>query len=361
VLIKILSFSADKNDMYITSQTPPALTISVSPEVSPKREMESQALKLQPNQIVPATVVEGGLEKVVLNIKDRYLEAKTHFPLRSGRNLSLQVLATDPQIQLRIIENSELNHLLRLLHSLDQNIKILPLIEGIQRDSFQSFNPFSKEMQTILPALILLLRSSPGKLTGKDLAQLWDKFGLNLEALLKAGKTGAAKTNFKNMLFMHAIEIHKQGEKTENIQNILDLLNLYQFCRYKLSQEHLIFLPLPFSFLEDGYLLAEKEKHHDQEDIDPAGRWKITLYLKLSFLGNLKIVLLFENLTLCLRIMCDSKDKAEIISKSLSHLQNHLTAISLDSFSVGIGAEDPIRNLIQHLAHDGDHFITAKA
>jgi hypothetical protein len=106
------------------------------------------------------------------------------------------------------------------MYSLDQNIKILPLIEGIQRDSFQSFNPFSKEMQTILPALILLLRSSPRKLTGKDLAQLWDKLG---------------------------------------------------------------------------------------------------------------------------------------------HLQNHLTAISLDSFSVGIGAEDPIRNLIQHLTPDGDHFIKAKA
>jgi hypothetical protein len=322
-----------------------------------QRGTESQPLKLQPCQIVQATVAEGGLEKVVLNIKHQRLEAETQFPLRSGQNLTLRVLNTHPQVQLRIIENSELNHLFRLLHSLDQNIRVLPLIEGIQFSSAQRFDHFSTEMQALLPALILLLRSSPEKLSGKDLGQLWDQLGLNLEALLRAGKTVAAKTNFKTMLLIHATEIHKQGGTTENIENILNLLKLYQFCRYKLAQENIVFLPLPFSFLEQGYLLAEKEKHQDQEDNYPGRFWKMTLYLKLSFLGNLKILLLFENLTLYLRILCDTKDKAEIISESLNRLQNQLSTISLDSFSVGIGAEDPLQSLIQRFAPDGDHFL----
>jgi hypothetical protein len=360
LLIKVLSFTTDKNDMYINSQSPPILTLAVSPEISMQRGTESQPLKLEPYQIVQATVAEGGLEKVVLNLKHHRLEAETKTFLRSGQNLSLQVLETQPRIQFRIIENSELNHIFRFLHSLNQNIKVLPLIEAIQTSNVQGFDHFPQEMQALLSALILLLRSNPGKLSGKDLSRLWDKLGLNLEALLSAGKTVEAKTNLKTMLLMHAIEIHKQGGTTESIENVLDLLKLFQLCRYSLAQENLLFLPLPFSFLEQGYLLAEKKRHQGQEDNDSEQFWKMTLHLKLSFLGDLQILCLFENLTLCLRILCDSKDKVEIISDSLSRLGNHLSTVSLDRFSVGTGAKDPLQSLIQRLAPDGDHFLKAE-
>jgi hypothetical protein len=346
--------------MYINAQPPPVLTLAVSPEISMQRGTESQPLKLEPYQIVQATVAEGGLEKVVLNFKHHRLEAETKVPLRSGQNLSLQVLGTQPRIHFRILENSELNHLFRLLHSLDQNIKLPILIEGIQTSRVHGFDHFSKEMQALLPALILLLQSNPEKLSGKNLSQLWDKLGLNLEALLSAGKTVEAKTNLKTMLMMHAMKIHQQGGTTESIENVLDLFRLYQLCRYRLAQENLLFLPLPFSFLEQGYLLAEKKRHQDQEENDLDQFWKMTLYLKLSYLGNLQILLLFENLTLCLRILCDSKDKAEIISESLIRLQNHLSTVSLESFSVGTGAEDPLQSLVQRLAPDGDHFLKAE-
>lgn len=325
-----------------------------------QRGKESQTLKLEPYQIVQATVAEGGQEKVVLTLKQHQIEAETKVPLRSGQNLSLQVLGTQPQLQFRILEDSALNHLFRLLYSLDQNIKVLPLIEGIQTKHGHGIDHFSKEMQTLLTSLILLLQSNPHKLSGKDLSRLWDKLGLNLEALLSAGKTNEAKTNLKTMLLRHAMEIQKQGGKTENIENALDLFRLFQLCRYRLAQESLLFLPLPFSFLEQGYLLAEKKRHQDQEDIDSGQFWKMTLYLRLSFLGNLQILLLFENLTLCLRILCDSTDKAEIVSESLTRLQNHLSTVSLDGFSVGTGAEDPVQSLVQRLAPDGDHFWTAE-
>jgi hypothetical protein len=359
-LIKALSFTTDKNDMYINSQPPPVFTLAVSPEISMQRETESRSLKLEPYQIVQATVAEGGLEKVVLNLKHHRLEAETKTPLKSGQNLTLQVLETQPQIQFRIIESSELNHIFRLLHSLNQNVKVLPLIEAIRTNNVQGFDHFSKEMQALLPALILLLQSSPRKLSGKDLSRLWDSLGLNLEALLSAGKIVEAKTNFKTMLLMRAIEIHKQGGTTESIENVLDLLRLYQLCRYSLAQENLLFLPLPFSFLEQGYLLAEKKRHQGQEDNDSEQFWKMTLYLKLSFLGNLQILFLFENLTVCLRILCDSKDKVEFISDSLFRLGDHLSTVSLGSISVGTGAEDPLQSLVQRLAPEGDHFLRAE-
>jgi hypothetical protein len=346
--------------MYINSQPPPMLTHAVSPGITIQRETESRPLKLEPYQIVQATVAEGGLEKVVLNLKHHRLEAETKIPLSSGQKLSLQVLETHPQIQLRIIENSELNHIFRLLHSLNQNIKVLPLIKEIQTSNGQGFEHFSKEMQALLSALALLLHSNPGKLSGKDLSRLWDKLGLNLEALLNAGKIVEAKTNLKTMLLMHAIEIHKQGGSTDSVENVLDLLKLYQLCRYRLAQENLLFLPLPFYFLEQGYLLAEKKRHQDQKENNSEQLWKMTLYLKLSFLGNLQILFLFENLTLSLRILCESKEKVEIISDSLFRLGNYLSTVSLVRFSVGIGATDPLQSLVQRLAPDRNHFLKAE-
>jgi hypothetical protein len=344
--------------MYINSQPPPVLTLAVSPGITVQRETESQPLKLEPYQIVQATVAEGGLEKVVLNLKHHRLEAQTKIPLSSGQNLSLQVLETHPQIQLRIIESSELNHIFRLLHSLNHNSKVLPLIKEIQTS--KSFDHFSKEMQALLSALTILLNSNTGKLSGKDLSRLWDKLGLNFEALLNAGKIVEAKTNLKTMLLMHAIEIYKRGGPTDSVENVLDLLKLYQLCRYRLAQENLLFLPLPFSFLEQGYLLAEKKRHQDQEDNNSEQLWKMTLYLKLSFLGNLQILFLFENLTLSLRILCESKETVEIVSDSLLRLGNYLSTVSLAGFSVGIGAKDPFQSLVQRLAPDRDHLLKAK-
>jgi hypothetical protein len=127
-----------------------------------QRETESQPLKLETIPDCQATVAKGGLEKVVLNLKHHRLEAETKIPLSSGQNLSLQVLDTHHQIQFRIIEISELNHIFRLSNSLNQNIKVLPLIKEIQKSNVQSFDHFSKEMKALLSALILCSNQMPG-------------------------------------------------------------------------------------------------------------------------------------------------------------------------------------------------------
>jgi hypothetical protein len=344
--------------MYINTQPLNTLTHAGAPEISMQREMESQPLKLEPYQIVRATVAEGGTEKVILDLKHQQIAAQTKVPLRSGQNLSLEVLATQPQIHFKIIEKNDLNYLSKLLHSLGRNIKLLPLIEQIIAGPAKGFENFSKEMQAFLSVLAILLQSNPEKLSGKDLSRLWDRLDLNLEALLAAGKTVEAKKNIKAMLLMHAKEMLKHGENTEVIEKTIDQFRLFQLCRYSLNKDNILFLPLPFSFLEQGYLLAEKLRDQEHKS---GQSWKMSLYLNLSFLGNLQILLLFENLTLRLRILCDSKDKADVISESLIRLQENLSTVSLHSFSVGIGAEDPIKSLVQRLAPDGDHFIKAEA
>ena len=325
-----------------------------------ERGTESQPLKLLPFQIVRAMVAEGGIDRVVLNLKQHHLNAETKIPLKTGQNLRLQVISTHPQIQFKIMEEPELKHLSRVLHLIHYNIKLPSLINLLQNRHSQNFEPFSDKIQNLLQSLKGLLQSNPGQLTGKNLSMLWNLLGLDLEALLAAGKRTQAQNGLKTALLMHVRKLQNEGKSSETIENALEQFKLYQICRYRLAQENVWFVPLPFSFLKQGYLLAEKWKQNDHKNSENNHCWKMTINLKMSFLGNLQILLLFEKLDLRLRILCDCLDKAEIISRSLSQLKDNLTSVSLLNFSVGTGAQDPPRWLVQRLAQDDTPFLNAE-
>jgi len=365
-----------------------------------QRGTESQPLKLAQYQIIRASVAEGGLEKVLLNVRQQQLAAETRVPLKTGQQLNLQVVATKPQIHLRIMEAAELRHLFRLLNNLGDNVRLLPLLENFQqltgseksaagqiagRAAGQTVGQgapagshaaalstalqlplLSADMQAALNEITYLLRADPGQVNGKNLAGLWEKLGLNLEALLAEDKGAQARTGLKSLLFTLASRLEQQGIFTEGLDRVLDQFNLYQLCRHRLAQENIFFLPLPFPFLEQGYLLAEKETYAedaDEEDADedrPEEAWKMTLHLKLSVLGALEIKLLFEDQALRLRVLCDSREKAALLSRALPRLKERLSTVSLHSFSVDAGAQDPVTSLVKRLAPDGEHFLEAQ-
>ncbi len=222
------------------------------------------------------------------------------------------------------------------------------------------------DMQAALNEITGLLQGGPGQVNGKNLAGLWEKLGLNLEALLAEDKGAQARMGLKSLLFTLAGRLEQQGIFPEGLDRVLDQFQLYQLCRYRLAQENVFFLPLPFPFLEQGYLLAERETYAEDEDEDDAGEdrpeqsWKMTLHLKLSVLGALEIKLLFEDQALRLRVLCDSPKKAALISEALPRLKEGLSTVSLHSFSVDTGAQDPVTSLVKRLAPDGDHFLEAQ-
>lgn len=358
-----------------------------------QRGTESQPLKLAQYQIIRATVAEGGLEKVLLNVRQQQLAAETRVPLKTGQQLNLQVVATKPRVHLRIMEAAELRHLFRLLNNLGDNVRLLPLLKNLQQmtdagrpaslptggqaasqplfgSPAQPGQPapaamaLPADMQAAFNEITRLLQAAPGKVSGANLAGLWEKLGLNLEALLAEEKGAQARTGLKSLLFTLAGRLEQQGIFPEGLDRVLDQFNLYQLCRYRLAQENVFFLPLPFPFLEQGYLLAERETYaEDEDEADedrPEESWKMTLHLKLSVLGALEIKLLFEDQALRLRVLCDSKEKAALISAALPRLKERLSTVSLHSFSVDTGARDPVTSLVKRLAPDGEHFLEAQ-
>ncbi|MFP4159573.1 MAG: hypothetical protein ACLFQ9_07280 [Desulfobacterales bacterium] len=338
--------------MYISAQPPPILSLAVPAEISMNREMDGNALKLAPYQIVQASVAEGGLERVVLNIKDRQLSAETRVPLKSGQKLNLQVVNTSPKIHLRIMEEAELRHLFRLLHSFSRNIKLMPVMQQMEPGARQAAGEIMR-----------LLGSDPSAIGGKDLSGLWQGLGLNLETLLAEGNRDQAQSGLKALLLAHANSFSNTGAGREEAATVLEHLVLYQLCRHRLAQENVVFLPLPFEFLEQGYLLAEKEERGEKREGGEKDdrTWKMNLHLSLSGLGSLQVILLFEDSDLWLRILCESRHIAKEVSGAVGGLKDRLTTVSLRGFSVDTGAADPAVHLLRRLAPEGDHFLEAEA
>lgn len=353
--------------MYVSFQPPPVLTLAVPAEISVRSGTESQPLNLQPYQIVRGVVAEGGLEKVVLNVEHQKLAAKTKVPLRSGQRLNLQVLSTKPQIHLRIMEEAELKHLFRLLHFMDDSNRVLPVVEGMC--SHQGKGPSGQlhgDVHSFLVSLLGLLRTPPPNLSGRDLSGLQEMLGLNLEALLAGGETARARKTLKSALLIFAgrSEGSRDGDESGQARNLLEQLKLFALCRFRLAQENVHFHPLPLPFLEMGYLLAERRKTGGAEDEaeEQKNAWKLTMNLRLSFLGNLQVFLLFEeNSTLRLRILCESEKTAGIVAGAASGLEERLTSVQLAGFSVGVGAQDPVSSLLKRLAPRGEHFLEVEA
>lgn len=318
-------------------------------EISLNQGRQSGQLRLQPYQIVQATVEEGGLERVVLNVREHRLRAETRVPLRTGQKLNLQVLGTSPRVHLRIMEEAELRHLFRLLHSFGKNVRLMPLLEHL-----------GSRGGPVLQGLVRLLKADPGAVTGNDLSSLWSGLGLDLEALLAAGRKEQAARGLKAFLLMRPGPGDAAG--------VLEQLHLFQLCRYRLAQENVMFLPLPFAFLEQGYLLAEREDREPEtgegrEEKKEAGTatWKMTLHLNLSALGNVEIRLLFEGRVLRMRVLCENEKRAQSVCRAMPELRKRLTTVELRGFSTGTGAGDPVMNLLRRLVPEGDHFLEAEA
>jgi len=362
--------------MYVSAPPPPVLSVAVPAEISMRHGTESQSLKLAQYQIVRASVAEGGMDKVVMNVGRHKFSADTEVPLKTGQELNLQVMATKPRIHLRIMEAAELKHLFRLLNSMGDNVKLAPLLRTLQGLAGAHANngqalpagmgrgglQLPESMTAVLSQLARLFQANPGQVKGEDLAGLWQKLGLNLEALLAAGRDSEAQAGLKSVLFKAAPQLDQQGIFPDGLDKVMEQLNLFQLCRHRLAQESIFFLPLPFAFLEQGYMLAEREggsgEEGEGEAKEPA--WKMTLHLKLSVLGSLEIKLLFEDEALRLRVLCDSKGKAEMISRAMPRLADRLTTVSLKGYSVDAGAEEPVASLVKRLVPDGKHFLEAE-
>lgn len=324
---------------------PVAPTPTVAAQAMTPPEARFQDLRLE--QIVRATVAEGGREQVLLDMGHRRIRAETQVPLRTGQSLDLKVVALGPRLELRLVDDTLGERLNRSLHLLGGKWDLLPplreMVEG-GHPLFERLSPGARVALEIWVALQGYAYERPDPVLFRHLGR---RFGLDLEARLARGEKEEAAETLKGALLEVAGKIEEPaGETAQRINRLLQSLELFQLCQVRLGEAGLNFLPLPMPWLEQGYLLADDARERGEEGERP---FRLSLHLSLQGLGNLRVDFLHDSQGLCLRLAAESGEKSEFLASFQDELKEALGP-SLQGLVFTQGAESPAAVLIRRVA-----------
>jgi len=201
---------------------------------------------------------------------------------------------------------------------------------------------------------------------GEDLGERLNRLGLNMEQLLAGDKPEEATRTLKFALLDLAQQAEAAAGKGGAAPNqLVQLLELYQLVQHRLAGESLIFLPLPFLFLQQGYALVESDRHDDEEGAanrrgEQANR-TVALHLRLEGLGNLQIDIRQQgDDKFTLRFLAEDMERAKFIAGFRQELEQWLTSGALESVQFLVGAQAPTKTLLEKIMPDGASMINTK-
>lgn len=209
------------------------------------------------------------------------------------------------------------------------------------------------EVEMIVSQLEQLVAQRPAVPQGGQLGMLSQLFGFHLETELLQGKKKTALASLKLSL------LGLQKDLGEDVAEPLRRLELFQLCRAKLAEEQVQFLPLPFNELEEGYLLSERQSGADDNELRESPL-QMSLSLRLSALGNIRIDMLYEKEGLHLRLACEDREKMDYLQNCTDELRESLQAIDLQGVSFSADAQLPARQLQERLLPDSPNMLDAR-
>ncbi len=210
------------------------------------------------------------------------------------------------------------------------------------------------EIENLLGQLTQLVSQRPATLSGHQLGVLSQLFGFQLETELLEGKKKAALASLKSCLL--ELQKSRDGDAGDGPLRRLELL---QLCKAKLAADQVQFLPLPFSELEEGYLLAEKKSKSQGMERDEAPL-QMSLSLRLSALGNVRIDMLYDDGTLHLRLAGEDQRKMKFIQSCSEELKESLSTVMLQGMSFSADARLPARQLQERLLPNSQNMLDTR-
>ena len=193
-------------------------------------------------------------------------------------------------------------------------------------------------------------------LDGTGLRKLIINLGLGMEASLAQGKIEQIRGPLKSALLETLNLEQTETELPDTAGRLLQLLELFQLWQIKLARQDVLFLPLPLSFLDQGFIIADHRKQREIDD-NNAPPFKISLHLSLQNLGDLRIDLLHDPQGLHIRFVCASQEKADFVAAFKDQLMHDMQAVPLRDIAFAIGAESPATALIAKMIPQGDTMI----
>ena len=236
--------------------------------------------------------------------------------------------------------------------------ELLGQLEGLL-SRLQQLSQVAGSTSVLLPGLTAMIGQlsqlvslTPATPQGGELGLLSQLFGFHLETELLLGRKKAALASLKLSL------LNLQKEQGEEVKEPLRRIELFQLCKAKLAEDQVQFLPLPFSGLEEGYLLAERHSKADKGgDESPL---QMSLSLRLSALGNIRIDMVYEKGGLHLRLAGEDREKMCYLQNCTDELKESLQAIELQGISFSSDAKLPAQQLQQRLFPDAARMLDAR-
>ncbi len=322
---------------------------------------EGRHLNLQVNQIIRATVTEGGLNNVELDMNRLRFRAFSKIPLTPGQRLNLQVVQTQPQIELKILDEIDLQNLFRALNFFSEKKGFLSIFSNLLSQGESNLQSIPAESRQVLSQLQENLFAQPDNVVGRTLAGLGRMLGLDMEALFARGQIDEGSRTLKGILLSLSQGLQEDSSEAKNIDSLVKTVEMWQLFQLRLADKGLFFLPLPFSFLEQGYMLAGKYKDENRpQEVSSRDDYWISLHLRLSALGNIEAVLSSEDRGLNIRIMCQDSKAAQYMSRFKNDLIDDMDRLDISKLTIDIGARDPEKNLLSQLLPDSESFFEAK-
>lgn len=361
--------------MDSSSILPPALKIQQLTSYQGQRQEQRSAFAQ--GQILQALVAgKSGNNQFTLNIGNSQLLAQSAANLQIGQKLDLQVNSLTPKITLQIINDPLTQSIGKSINLLDHQPEFLANISSLNSNAASLQQMSSNALQTLnLFASLANLQNRPPpstvtsnqptdalRISGQDVQQLAERLGLNLEQLLANGNKEQAVQTLKYALLELSQLQGGSGNRPEQTSSPLQTIELFQLLQLRLANEALFFLPLPFSFLEQGFLLIEDEKSGSEKEGEKTGKGTTYgLHLQLKGLGSMQIDISQDGGKVGLKFILEDVERAKFMAEHREELAGWLTTGELTSAQFLTGAEEPTKKLLTTMVHGVTGMLDTKA
>ncbi|MBU1456820.1 MAG: hypothetical protein KKD01_19045, partial [Proteobacteria bacterium] len=293
-----------------SSQTTQTLMQKMEPEAV------AQLLR-QGNYTVKATVLENqGDNKSLVRIGSESYRLEGPIGGRPGDSRVLQLRSLQPAVTfLPVGDGGDPVKSAQPLTLITQGQELPALVRALQLPIFTGLdllNPSQqqvlKDFQSLQPAQ--LQEPGAGELLKKGLEQL----GIRSEAMVAQGRGQETAAQLKTLLAEITKLFQGQEEISAQANRLLSTLENSQFLQAVLNNDSIFLFPLPFSFVEKGYLMVEREGGQQGGEREQEESFNCTLHLSLEGLGDVRVNFIQNEETIRLSFFLESREKAEFVS-----------------------------------------------
>ncbi len=293
--------------------------------------------------------------RFVLDVgKYRFL-AESRQPLQIGSRLNLQVTSVAPRLKLQVVSDPLTRHIGRSIHLLSRPLNLQQALRAISQHTTDD-NRLTPETRRLFEQF-----SQPDQIINSK-----EKSGEQLKAMIMGlrrhvGSQGNAPRKGEAALIRNSLpeaaRLPHEGDSAGNrINHLLQTLDLFQLLGIKFEQEEQFFAPLPLPFLDQGYLIVDKEKKEKNSDAAES-RWTYSLHLKMKGLGSLRIEIQQLRTELEIHFYCEDREKAHFLAGLREKLRRQLDLFTLEKSRFHTGVREPVPEILQKIIRKNSGII----